>query len=173
MASLDDKKEVARLAEEAEGRKFFFRFVICCLFSIPRSILCAARGRTKVWLERGMYQSSLSVQIALFFWGILDKSEAQLRLLRQSKLPLEKKQSLIFSLEMIRRNFYSRSFWQSWTLSILTKLRKFQPKPTFLCWVLRLPTKFSPTWTPSSGPALLPRRRVALFSLWETLHTVC
>ena len=26
VASLDDKKEVARLAEEAEGRKFFFRF---------------------------------------------------------------------------------------------------------------------------------------------------
>ena len=26
VASLDDKEEVARLAEEAEGRKFFFRF---------------------------------------------------------------------------------------------------------------------------------------------------
>ena len=128
-------------------------------------------------IKRGNVPTSCICQVAQIFWQklirISKNSRVKWRLLRQWKLPSERKQSLIFSLKMIRRSFNSRSFWQSWILSILIKQSKFQPKPTFLCWVLRLPTKCSPTWTPSSDPALRLSIGVAPSSSWATPHTVC
>ena len=60
LASLDDKEEVTRLAADAEGRKFFCKFIACpaptckqvgslpvSLFLIPSFTLCAAQWGNK------------------------------------------------------------------------------------------------------------------------------
>ena len=80
VASLDDKEEVTRLAADAEGRKFFRKFIACpspymqtgrvpTCFPVFDSIFDPVR--CAMVYKREMCQPPLSIQIGLVFWGTL------------------------------------------------------------------------------------------------------